>query len=196
MSANTWKSISERKLVERDGKIPSEWRIPSDKLPSASVRDVIPSARESGLFTARELEITDSLATDIVARLAEGQWSYLEVTETFCRRVVVAQQLVNCLSDPNFAALAQANELDAYRAEHKKLIGPLHGLSTSLKDQFRVKGLDATIRGYAGQAFQPCAEESTLVQLLHEAGAVIHTKTDVPTTLMVRSVTLHVHKHI
>ncbi|VDB83953.1 unnamed protein product [Peniophora sp. CBMAI 1063] len=184
MSANTWKSISERKLVERDGKIPTEWCIPSDKLPSASVRDVIPFARESGLFTARELEITESLATDIVTRITEGQWSSLEVTEAFCKRAAVAQQLLNCLSEPNFdAALARAKELDAYLAEHKKPIGPLHGLPISLKDQFRIKGLDATM-GYAGQAFQPCTEESTLVQLLHEAGAVIHTKTNVPTTLM------------
>lgn len=48
----------------------------------------------------------------------------------------------------------------------------------------QVKGLDATM-GYAGQAFQPSEEESTLVQLLYEAGAVVHAKTNVPTTLMV-----------
>lgn len=36
-------------------------------------------------------------------------------------------------------AIAQAKELDAYFEEHKKPVGPLHGLPISLKDQLRVK---------------------------------------------------------
>jgi amidase len=37
------------------------------------------------------------------------------------------------------AALAKAKELDSYYEEHKKVVGPLHGLPISLKDQIRVK---------------------------------------------------------
>lgn len=36
-------------------------------------------------------------------------------------------------------ALARAQYLDDYMAEHKKPIGPLHGLPISLKDQVRIK---------------------------------------------------------
>lgn len=95
MTAEAWKSIAQRKQAERDAKLPPNWRIPVDKLPPTSVRDVIPFPRESGLFTARELEITRSLATDITTRIATGQWSSVEVTEAFCKRAAVAQQLVN-----------------------------------------------------------------------------------------------------
>lgn len=35
--------------------------------------------------------------------------------------------------------LARAKYLDDYLAEHKKPIGPLHGLPISVKDQVRIK---------------------------------------------------------
>ena len=100
MPVQTWKSTSERKLAERDARIPSEWRVPLDKLPSGSVRDVVHFPRDSGLFTARELEITEASAADIVARIAQGQWTSLDVTEAFCKRTAVAQQLINWYGFP------------------------------------------------------------------------------------------------
>lgn len=36
-------------------------------------------------------------------------------------------------------ALARASELDAYFQSTRKVVGPLHGLPISLKDQFRIK---------------------------------------------------------
>ena len=42
-------------------------------------------------------------------------------------------------------ALARAAELDAYLKEHGKPVGPLHGLPISLKDQFKIKGLETTM---------------------------------------------------
>ena len=57
---------------------------------------------------------------------------------------------VNCLHEIFFdAALADAQRLDDYYTEHKKPIGPLHGLPVSLKDQFHVKDVETTM-GYIG----------------------------------------------
>lgn len=57
---------------------------------------------------------------------------------------------VNCLHEIFFdAAIADAQKLDNYYAEHKKPIGPLHGLPVSLKDQFHVKDVETTM-GYVG----------------------------------------------
>ena len=61
--------------------------------------------------------------------------------------------------------------------------GPLHGLPISIKDTFRVKGYDASI-GIASLCFKECTTNSTLVDLLLEAGAVIYCKTNIPQTLM------------
>lgn len=47
------------------------------------------------------------------------------------------------------AALSRARELDRYWEEHKKPIGPLHGLPFTMKDQFHIKGLETTM-GYVG----------------------------------------------
>ena len=42
-------------------------------------------------------------------------------------------------------ALARAAEVDEYLKKTGKVIGPLHGLPISLKDQLRIKGLETTM---------------------------------------------------
>lgn len=100
---------------------------------------------------------------------------------------------MNCLHEVFFdAAIEDAKRLDAYFAEHKKPIGPLHGLPISLKDQFHVKGVETTM-GYVGWigTFQGKKDdsrratfESELVKELRNLGGVLYCKTSVPATLM------------
>jgi len=80
-------------------------------------------------------------------------------------------------------AIQRAEELDVYFAKEGKTIGPLHGLPISLKDQFNIKGLDTTI-GYMSRVNKPASNDSTLVTLLLNAGAILYVKTNVPATLM------------
>lgn len=47
------------------------------------------------------------------------------------------------------SALQQAEFLDKYLAEHKKVLGPLHGLPVSVKDQFHVSDGETTM-AYVG----------------------------------------------
>lgn len=79
--------------------------------------------------------------------------------------------------------IKRAQELDRILAETGKTVGPLHGLPISLKDQFNVKGYDSSI-GYVAWSEHPATRNSTVVDLLLEAGAVIHCKTNVPVTLV------------
>ena len=90
------------------------------------------------------------------------------------------------------AAYQHAKLLDAYYAEHKAPIGPLHGLPISLKDQFHVKGVETTM-GYVGWigtfegkkgTGQEKVYESEMVRELRNLGAVLYCKTSVPHTLM------------
>ncbi|OCK96904.1 uncharacterized protein K441DRAFT_656192 [Cenococcum geophilum 1.58] len=46
-------------------------------------------------------------------------------------------------------ALKHAKKLDHFFKEQGKVIGPLHGVPVTLKDQFNVKGYDSTL-GYVG----------------------------------------------
>lgn len=54
----------------------------------------------------------------------------------------------NCLTEIFIdRALARARELDVYLSTHGTVIGPLHGLPVSLKDQFNIKGLETIMGG-------------------------------------------------
>lgn len=63
-------------------------------------------------------------------------------------------------------------------------MGPLHGVPMTLKDQFDVRGYDSTL-GYVGRAFKPAAQDSVLVALLKEMGAIIIAKSNLPQSIMV-----------
>lgn len=53
---------------------------------------------------------------------------------------------VNCLTEVFIdRALERAAGLDAHLKEHGTVVGPLHGLPISLKDQFPVKGIETTM---------------------------------------------------
>ncbi|GKT41600.1 putative amidase [Colletotrichum spaethianum] len=65
-----------------------------------------------------------------------------------------------------------------------KPIGPFHGLPISLKDNFNLKGLDATV-GFVSHIGDPAEYDAALASLLEDAGAVFYVKTNVPTAMMI-----------
>lgn len=79
----------------------------------------------------------------------------------------------------------QANELDLYFEKHGRLVGPLHGVCMTLKDQFDVEGFDSTL-GYVGRSFKPAMQDCVLVSLLKQMGAIIIAKSNLPQSIMVR----------
>lgn len=81
-------------------------------------------------------------------------------------------------------AIAQAKSLDESLRKTGKVVGPLHGLPISLKDNFNVVGKDSTV-GFASLVNKPATYSSTLVELLERAGAVRYCKTNVPTAMMI-----------
>lgn len=83
-------------------------------------------------------------------------------------------------------ALKTAARLDEHYRKHGKLIGALHGVPITLKDQFDVEGADSTI-GYVSRALRPSKENAALVQILKDLGAIIIAKTNLPQSIMVRS---------
>ncbi|KAH7008984.1 acetamidase [Ilyonectria destructans] len=181
----SWKQLGEKKRQDLQSSIPKEWLIPAQLLPSESQDDVTAWPETSGWFTAEELAITSLTAAELVPRLASGQLKSEDVTKAFCKRAAAAHQLTNCLAETCFdRALTTARERDAYLARTGKPVGPLHGLPISLKDNFNLQGLDATV-GFASHIGNPAKADSALAAVLEDAGAVFYVKTNVPTAMMI-----------
>ncbi|PQE29445.1 general amidase protein [Rutstroemia sp. NJR-2017a WRK4] len=178
-----WRAIAQRKQQERQSRIPSAWLLSSP--PPPTTLNVLSIPRTSGILTPSELSITESYdATSLANALLSRDLKAEDVAIAFCKRAAIAQQVCNCLTEIFFDdAIARAKWLDNEYKRTGEPVGPLHGVPISLKDTFKVKGYDASI-GLAALAENPAKENSLLVDLLLEAGAVLYCKTNIPQTLM------------
>jgi amidase len=184
-----WQELAKSKRESVAAKIPSDWRLPSSltsQYSETSTINVLDVPRTCGLLTEQELAITeDHDATALVELMTSGKLKSIQVVTAFCKRAAIAQQCVSCLTEIMFdEALARARECDAYLEKEGKPIGPLHGLPISLKDSFNVKGTQGTIGYVSFIAHPPSATNSSLVDLLGQAGAVFYVKTNLPQTMM------------
>ncbi|KAF2469789.1 amidase [Lindgomyces ingoldianus] len=178
-----WQLASWMKKDERYNRIPKDWLLKD--LPSSNVTTYLDIPRKSKLLNAEELKITEEYdATSLAEAIRRKELKCVDVTRAFCKRAAIAQQLTNCLTEILFDdALARAAALDDHLAAGKPPLGPLHGVPVSLKDTFKIKGYDASI-GIAALVYNPAKENSILVDILLNAGAVLYCKTNIPQTLM------------
>lgn len=82
--------------------------------------------------------------------------------------------------------MERARHLDTERSQGKAL-GSLHGLPISIKECFHVEDIPSTL-GLRAFADHVATENSALVNLLLDQGAVLYCKTNVPQTMMVSAV--------
>ncbi|KAF2994373.1 hypothetical protein E8E13_001705 [Curvularia kusanoi] len=116
--------------------------------------------------------------------IKRGKLSAEDVIKAYIDKACAAHEKTNCLTEICFdKAIAHAKELDEFQRKEGRLIGPLHGVPISLKDQFNLKGLDTTL-GYVGRAFKPATCNALLVDILEHLGAVIIAKTNLPQSIM------------
>ncbi|EKD19928.1 uncharacterized protein L3040_002391 [Drepanopeziza brunnea f. sp. 'multigermtubi'] len=177
-----WKAIARRKQAERQSRIPSAWVLKS--CPSSETLDVRSVPRTCGILTQSEVSITEKYdATALADAIRARSLTAEQVTVAFCKRAAIAQQLCNCLTEIFFEdAIERARFLDNEYARTGKTLGPLHGVPISLKDTFKVRGYDASI-GIASLVGKPAKDNSLLVDILLEIGAVLYCKTNVPQAL-------------
>lgn len=102
--AETWQDKVARKQQQSREAIPKEWLLPASIMnslvqplesnPNKLLEMDIP--RKSGLFSERELEITEKYTVgQLLKGLASGDVTSLELTIAFSKRAAVAQQLVS-----------------------------------------------------------------------------------------------------
>lgn len=182
-----WQELAKSKRESVAVKIPKDWLLPNaSQYTETSSIGVLDVPRTCGILTKQELDITENYdATALVELMTSKKYKSIEVVTAFCKRAAIAQQCVNCLTEIMFdEALARARECDAYLEKEGKPLGPLHGLPISLKDSFNVKGTQTTIGYVSFIAHPPAANNSALVTLLSQAGAVFYVKTNLPQTMM------------
>lgn len=179
----TWQEKAEAKRAEVLSNIPQAWVLGPKEIKELRA-DILGAPAK--LLTPEELVITEiATATELSKKLANGELKCLDVAKAFMHRAAIATQLTNCGTEIFFErGMERAKYLDDYFKENKKPIGPFHGLPISIKDSFNVEGIDTTL-GYTeriGNAV--CLKQSSMVDMLHELGAVLYIKTNIPQTMM------------
>ena len=95
---STWQTEALKAKTILQSSIPTQWLLPEDKLPPSDQKNVADFPRASGLFTNRELLITEMSATSLVAGMGAGRFSAEEVVVAFLKRAVLGHQLVCIVS--------------------------------------------------------------------------------------------------
>ncbi|KAI0313577.1 general amidase [Amylostereum chailletii] len=178
----TWQELVVDKRTRQTASIPHDWLISA---PAEDVLDVTRLPAECGVLSPQELAITETDDVEVLlGRLASGELSSVQVTTAFYKRAIVAHQAVNCLTEIFVdRALERAAWLDEQLKITGKVVGPLHGLPVSLKDQINLKGLE-TCMGYVGWLGKYSEKDAVIAEVLCSAGAVPFVRTNVPQTLM------------
>ncbi|KAL4941732.1 hypothetical protein BDV06DRAFT_212437 [Aspergillus oleicola] len=176
-----WQQIASEKRDANMAKIPPGWILEPQVLEDGRSRHSIVGDYIEGLLDAKSRYVTDMDVPELVARMGTGALTAVEVVTAFCKRAAYAHQLSNLLLEVRFAeAIERAKELDNYFKKHKRLVGPLHGIPLTLKDQFHIKGLDTSM-GFIGWIGTFEGEigtgkdrniESELVREFHSLGAI------------------------
>lgn len=181
----TWKDIAEKKQKSLLSKIPTSWLL-ADAMrtvptaPGDPYLDVTMDGfmAEAGV-SPRELALTSETSIPkILKNYASREYSAEELVSAFCHRAAISHQMTESLAEIRFAeAISEAKMQDAYFSAHGKLVGPLHGIPISLKDQFRVEGLETAIGyiGWLGNVETP-ESQSLLVEQIRKLGGVIIAK--------------------
>jgi fatty acid amide hydrolase len=122
-------------------------------------------------------------ARELARKIQARELTSSEVTEAFIHRIEEVDPLLNAVVVPLFdEARSQAIEADRALSEGR-VLGPLHGVPVTIKEQFNVKGTRTTL-GLQSQVGKVYDWEGTLVTKLRKAGAVILGKTNVPQLLV------------
>jgi amidase len=117
-------------------------------------------------------------ACEHVAALAAGEVSSRELVESYLERIAEVDPAVNAVVHVDSdRALSEADAADERLEAGERR--PLLGLPMSVKDSIAVAGMPCVSGSYAREGNVP-TEDATVVARLHDAGAIVLCKTNVP----------------
>ena len=137
----------------------------------------------SALSSQEDTTLTSLSASEIARRIAAGRLSSQEVVEAHIRRIEVVNPRLNAVVVSLFEqARVEASRADRLR-EQGTLLGPLHGVPITLKEQFMVSGTPTTV-GLMSYKSKVMEHEGPLVKRLRQAGAIVLGKTNASQLLL------------
>lgn len=163
-----------------------EFKLPEELLPLEEELDAGIDVCDFALkvLTPEEIEITETLGTELAAKLASGELSAVQVFKPFAKRATIAHQLTNCAMELFIdEGLERARELDIYYAKHGKTMGPLHGLPLSLKEHYDYKG-KVTHASFVGWLDKVSPKFAKTLEDMIAQGAIFYIRTTEPQLLM------------
>ncbi|KAF8226391.1 amidase signature enzyme [Tricholoma matsutake] len=138
------------------------------------IRNLAPRYHEPLGIT--DTRILNHSAAELAASVQAGTLDPKDILVAYSKKALKAHAETNCLTEIMISA-AETWAVDCNRQ------GPLAGIPISLKDTAGVAGWDSCI-GYSALVGKPVANDSALVRLLKDAGAVPFVKTNIPITLL------------
>lgn len=178
-----WNEVVHRKRKDLKDSIPNEWVL--KRVPTVdSVSDV--EGYLNSIMSDVENRIVHTSLLDLRRMIKRGEIKSYDLVKAFCKRAAYVQQMCNCCSEIFFdRALKRASQLDEYYEKNNEVIGPLHGIPISLKDQINLEGIDSAI-GYVSKLYSPISKDkvSLLAEILESLGAVFYVKTTTPMAMM------------
>jgi fatty acid amide hydrolase len=137
----------------------------------------------SALSSQQDPPLIRLSASEIARRIAADRLSSQEVVEAHIRRIEAVNPRLNAVVVSLFEqARADANRADRLR-DQGTLLGLLHGVPVTLKEQFMVSGTRTTV-GLVSYKSKVMEHEGPLVKRLRQAGAIVLGKTNVSQLLL------------
>ncbi|KAJ8502826.1 hypothetical protein ONZ45_g11407 [Pleurotus djamor] len=121
----------------------------------------------------------------LVQKSTSNQLSLGDILTAYAKKSLIAHERTNCLSHIRFqGALLDHQQVPPTATDQAKAFRerPLLGVPVSVKDTIDVEGCDSTI-ACSRNLNKPAPSSSAIVQLLQDAGALVHCKTTVPPLL-------------
>jgi fatty acid amide hydrolase len=113
--------------------------------------------------------ISQSTAVELLDGLRQKDFTYIQVILVFSLRAIKIGQEINCTTEEFFdQAIEYAEKLDANNNPEELL---LQGIPISIKDHIDQKGADSSM-GISARNFRPALQDSPILQLLKEQGAL------------------------
>jgi hypothetical protein len=116
--------------------------------------------------------IYQSTAVELLDGLRKKDFTYTQVTLVLSLRAIKIGQEINSTTEEFFdQTIKQAEKLDENNNNDNEKELLLKGIPISIKDQINQQGADSSM-GITMRNFQPSSEDSGIIQLLKEQGAL------------------------
>lgn len=126
-----------------------------------------------------DIELAYMPAEEAIKLFKAKKLSPVDVLKAQIRRIEALNSKVNCITYKHFDEAMEAAKI----SEGRYMRGnprPLEGVTVGIKDENDVKGWKTTMGSMLLKDAEPAEENDAVIDLLQEAGAVLHIQTSVP----------------